>query len=473
MTGRPTLVELCRAAVVGPAWDHRIRRGGGAKASHVALHLGARLVQANWPAHAGTPPRPREPLTTAQADAARATLDRVVPLISEALDAHQRIVVATLEILDDKGAPTTAAVLSEFCSVRVGQHYATSIGQPLDEADVARKLAERHLDRPEPMAAEEFFQRHHTAYLRLWNQDGKEAIRTHPPSRIGLGHDERPPMIGVPGERSWQLGTDRSVYDRYRLHFSDAAKLRTRRPGREGRAVEDPEHLAQLEIWRACQGYGLARPAHRVILESLARATLDESTPLAQARAIWQRWCATPRRIAEGGPGTRDDDLTAAISAKVRVWAADQIAWSLRKSYGELSSMDDHVVRAIVQKVWMGLSAVEREEVGVVDSTLINGWVSTALDRGVAQVLHERARAIDTPPSARRCHRTCELLTERPDLARVLVNPESDDLARQGACTAYEAAAGERWGTAWREQALTGTEAAAYVSGLTPLEEVG
>lgn len=81
--------------------------------------------------------------------------------------------VATLEILDDKGAPTTAAVLSEFCSVRVGQHYATSIGQPLDQADVARKLAERHLDRPEPMAAEEFFQRHHTAYLRLWNQDGK------------------------------------------------------------------------------------------------------------------------------------------------------------------------------------------------------------------------------------------------------------------------------------------------------------
>ena len=100
------------------------------------------------------------------------------------------------------------------------------------------------------------------------------------------------------------------------------------------------------------------------------------------------------------------------------------------------------------------------------DSTLINGWVSTALDRGVAQVLHERARAIDTPPSARRCHRTCELLTERPDLARVLVNPDSDDLARQ-------AAARERWGTGWREQALTGAEAAAYVSGLTPLEEVG
>ena len=473
VTGRPTLVEVSRAGLTGPAWDHRIRRGGGAKASQVALHLGARLIVATWPVHAGSPPRPRDPLTTLQAEAAQARLDSLLPVISEALDTHLRIITLALDILADKGAPTTAAVLSEVCLVRVGRHFAARVTEPLDEEDLARTIAERQLDRAEPMAAEEFFQRHHTAYLRLWNQEGKEAVRTYPPSRIGLGSDERPPTIGVPGERSWRLGTDRSVYDRYRLHFSDAATLRTHRPARRGRTIEDPERLAQLEVWRACQGYGLARPAHRVILESLARATLDETRSLAQARQVWQRWCAAPRPILEGPAGTRDDDLTAAVSAKVRLWAADQIAWSLRKTYGELSSMDDHIVRAIVQKVWMGLSAVEREEVGVVDSTLINGWVSTALDRGVPQVLHERARVLDTPPSARRRHRACELLTERPDLARILVNPGADDLARAAASTAYEAAARERWGTGWREQALTGAEAAAYVSSLTPLEEVG
>jgi hypothetical protein len=473
VTGRPTLVELSRTALTGPDWDHRIRRGGGAKASQVALHLGARLIVATWPVHAGPPPRPRDPLTTHQAQAAQARLNSLLPVISQALDTHLRIVTLALDILADKGAPTTPAVLSEVCLVRVGRQYAAQGTEPLDEEDVARTIAERHLDRAEPMAAEEFFQRHHTAYLRLWNQEGKEAVRTYPPSRIGLGSDERPPMIGVPGERSWQLGTDRSVYDRYRLHFSETARLRTRRPARERRSREDPERLARLEVWRACQGYGLARPLHRVILESLARATLDESMSLAQARQVWAGWCAAPRPIADGGPGSCDDALSEAISAKLRLWAADQIAWSLRKTYGELSSLDDHLVRAIVQKVWMGLSAVEREEGGVVDSMLINGWVSAALDRGVPQLLHERTRGTETPPSARRCHRTCELLAEHPDLARVLVNPRADDLARQAASTAYEAVACSRWGAGWRELALTGAEASAYVAGLAALQEVG
>jgi hypothetical protein len=69
-------------------------------------------------------------------------------------------------------------------------------------------------------------------------------------------------------DHNWFLGSDH-VYDRYRLHAKRSAASRSVQPRA---AIGPPDgcfDLAELEVWRACQPYGLAHQEHRVALRSL------------------------------------------------------------------------------------------------------------------------------------------------------------------------------------------------------------
>jgi hypothetical protein len=133
-------------------------------------------------------------------------------------------------------------------------------------------------------------------------------LREWLPSSIGLGSDERPPLVPLTRMRNWQLGTDRSAYARYRLYFIATAQSRLRSPPEHARPPADPHRSAHAEIVRTCSGFGLQQPAHRMASRSVASAAADTAAvPLHDATRIWKEWQAESHPIV-------------ALTAKMRLW---------------------------------------------------------------------------------------------------------------------------------------------------------
>lgn len=457
-----TLVDEVRSLLGETSWAWELRRGGGAKPTHVARHIVLPALRARWTS--GRAPRARDVLSPQDIAEVRAQFAAAEPIWRMAVEAQLRIVSAVSTRLADRGTAVTPAELSERTATLVGRHLGTNSDAALDETAIVAALVAERTARVHPLGRDEFFAHYQAQYLAAWARQGAASVASHPPSAICLGHDRRPPTVGVHGDGGWTHGTDRSVHERYRWHVDQRAqprRERTRPP------VDDPHAPAREEIERCCQVYGLADPVHRAVLASLAALHVDDRGTAYAARGRWLLWLEQARPIECTRDGT-DRDLTLAASAKLRVWSTQSIGRSLAWSYGPLTSFDDLICQAVVRRVWQSLHGHERTQLDSAGSREVNGWLCTALDVAVPEVLARLGVGASDDPDVRRVDATCELVISAPDMAPRL-SRHRDPAVR----AAYDHLAQARFGTGWADIVLTYDEFVARFAGVLAAREVG
>ncbi len=496
-SGGPTLVSITSELLRGSEWTWRLSRGKGAKPSHVARHLGARLISAHWGTGPGPAPSPRSRVTGEQEEHARAVLEVLVPLISSGLDDHLAIVELALTLLAEAGLSVTATHFSEPGLIAIGNHLVEHPGVPIDRRAHAEALVTLIQRRGGGLPADEFYRTQFDRYRALWETTGTVSVRQSPPSKIALGSDERPPLVALGVRRSWMSGTDRAVYDRYKLCFDDRRRpSRIRDHGRRPAQVlasqaddatlpgdswlpPDPVAIAEREVVRTCRGYGLTERAHRRILVTLSQVQLDSSASASQALGQLKLSKSMPPAAPEDVEDEAEDDaevtadaeLGRAVSAKLRLWANTSHAWSLRETHGNLDGFHEHLNWVLVRATWMGL--LRREQMGEPVAALAT--VLTLLGPTLDHKFPEAVRrwsgiAARDAWSDRRHNQACELMATLTAHAPGLVRPRGE-AAADAAFAAYEKAAENRHGVAWREVVLTVDELADFLSGYLITEE--
>ncbi len=455
--GRGTLVSVVLDTLADPQWASRLVRGRGAKPSHVARHLGARLIRANWGQGPGVAPRERDLLDGDREAHARTVWAGVAAQASRGLDDHLAMVDNAAGLLAAQGHLRQRSQFSEPGLVLVGAHLVAHPGRPIDRTSLAQQLAGKVKARPTaaatgaPYAADEFYEAFSDHFLSSWERDGERSLRDYAPSEILLGSDERPPLVIGRTARSWFDGTDRSVYHRYRLSFRASAA------GPGGTHRLDRDEAALAEIKRACQGYGLSRPEHRTALVSLAVAQLDPDQPRVAAARIEQAWRSAPAPLATLPPGTSDRELTLAASAKLRLWHDSPSAWAVRQAHADVAVILDELHWALVRGMWMGLLRREQRNDATTDRPTLNRLMKTVMDRKLPEAVRAWPTiAAHQPWSVRRHEATVELVTGLGAQARDLVGV--DPVARAAARTAYELHARTVHGAGWPEVVLTAAE---------------
>lgn len=460
-TGGPTLISLVSEQLGRPEWRPRLVRGAGAKPSHVARHLGARLIRARWPATEQAP-REGQCLGWQQLSDAQAIWIELADDVSWGLAEHLAIVELAMQLLIDQGVECPRRLFSEPGLIAIGRHLVQRPGRPVDREELAARLARTMTDRAAAgrtgavLDADRFFAAYHEVFLRLWERDGVAALRDYPPSRIGLGTDRCPPTVSRL-ERSWMDGTDRSVHARYRAYFHQSHTP-------VGAARLHPDAAAATELDRAAQGYGLGMAAHRTVLTSLAAAQLDPSTSRTEAGRRERQWRISGDPLPALPAGQVDTDLVLAASAKLRLWHETTPAWWLRQTHGDLTH---RLNWALVRALWMDLLRQEHRSPIPIDRPTLNAAIRTALDNKIPEAVRSWAGIGQRPTrSERRLNASLEIVNGLGELARGLLG--ADPSAGQAT---YRQRAREAHGARWADRALSVEELAEYLRGFPVPEE--
>jgi hypothetical protein len=450
MNQNATVHSLVESALSGPEWDELFQRGSGSQRSDVLKHVAGRIVRGRWDVPSDGVPGYRKHLTAETAEAAQALIKRLLPAIREAVHLQKKVVAMALEVVQEFGLDASAADLSEPSCSAVGTAYAHDPPEPLDPGTLGREIAIAWRDRPVGLDKKAFADSWRDFYQREWAQYGTRSLVEFSPSAIGLGRDVAPPFEARRNENSWLLGTDRSVWGRYRLHFLAGARSCSEALPPAERFAHGTEGCAAEEISRTCRGYGLTTPGHRVALRSVSAAPV-EASPAGLARSIraWKVWMESVHQVSV--EAVVDEELAAAAAAKITLWFRySGPARELVKKHGPPDPYSDLISHALVRKLWMGLHCLEREHLPPASSDQLNPLLFAALDKAVPEaVMKWLTEASPTAPSEARTNSTTALLVGNPGLVDRLRRDASAEILEE-----YAELARARYGVAWTEQAL-------------------
>ena len=268
--------------------------------------------------------------------------------------------------------------------------------------------------------------------LRMNEQDFLAEVRAEwdlawPPDRpalpprssaLGLGSDTRPPLEGSRG--NWHLGTDRSVYSRYRRYSDASTQVRPPsdpEPDPEQHVTHRfrgarPVDIALTEVHRAAAPLGLGHAGHRVALVATADGLLPRSDGSLVSTDLHE-WAARGTDL----PTEADDELVDAISSHT----VDRIAnaWVA----GELGA-DTGLRTKIVRRLWQRLHGREVEwevplsRVGFA-TDLRDMYYHHLVERHDPPPAEERPPAVDLaatePGYADRVHATNAAIRDHPE----------------------------------------------------------
>lgn len=358
--------------------------------SDFVTRLAAPLLLGRWKREHGVAPRPRQRLTSAEA----AILDQHLGadlelLLRDAAGSCADVVASVRTLQVARHLPGTTAPFSERTAVWVRERFA-SAGRPSPEQceDFARGLV---VSTPSAVLdAEQFESGYSVRYDRAWELTGAENLRSNPPSLVGLGMDSRPCLVRQrpSRRRDWSQGTNRPVYERYRLRFKLSARSAPPRctdpacDHRPALTVDDP---AMQEVTRACAGFGLAEPAHRQIIRSIA----DGLSRLGGAGKGWTTWAAwaSPCRPIDL-EGDVDAELSDAVASAVSAWASGPVGAPLVAAYG-FDTLSGPLKIVLVRKAWMDLLGYERTFADPMRRCGIPRVIRTALYRHAPGAIRE------------------------------------------------------------------------------------
>jgi len=464
---RPTLRTVAGAFLDEHASGAFVRGSGLQRSDCVRLCL--KFCRKHWDRSIARQPRDCEPLATPAVEHAASILVAHRSTIESSLEAAGTVISTLERLLAARGTLRRRTEYGEMVISAVGT--AAVNGEVPDEAArrtiVGSVLA--GLDASPPLLSRETFaERYVDRYEQLWNQAGAGNLDSHAPSRIGLGSDERPLLVSAPYrelDHNWFLGSDRSIYDRYRLHAKRSAASRS--VSQTTPAPAEAGDLAELEVWRACQPYGLAHSEHRVALRSLyvAISAFDPQCGAGSATAPgysrkWKDWRAG--NVALSPRTWLDESMIEATRAYIRIWHRSRLSGrAAAERFGALDLRLEQASEAAVRKLWMDLFRCEREQHEPARSGRLAAFVGTAFDKGVAEALarwEEPGRGRPAPDATRTT--ATRLLLERNASLRAaaLGDPSGRSWAE-----AYEQAARQAVGPAWIQTYLSVRELATYL----------
>ena len=467
MISRPTLRTVAGAFLDEHASGAFVRGSGLQRSDCVRLCL--KFCRKHWDRSIADQPRDCEPLVSQAVQHAASILVAHRSMIEGSLEAAGTVISTLERLLAERGTVRRRTEYGEMVISAVGT--AAVNGEVPDEAArrsiVGTVLA--GLDASPPLLSRETFaERYVDRYEQLWTQAGAGNLDSYAPSRIGLGSDERPLLVSAPYrelDHNWFLGSDRSIYDRYRLHAKRSAASRSM-PQTPPTAPTRTGDLAELEVWRACQPYGLAHDEHRVALRSLyvAISAFDPERGAGSAAApsfrTWKDWRAG--NVTLSRQTWLDESMIAATRAYIRIWHRSRLSGrTATERFGALDLRLEQASEAAVRKLWMDLFRCEREQHEPARSGRLAAFVGTAFDKGVAEALarwEEPGRGRPAPDATRTT--ATRLLLERNASLRaaVLGDPSGSAWA-----DAYEQAARQAVGPAWIQTYLSVRELTMYL----------
>lgn len=377
-------------------------RGVGLKFSDNIDHVGMAALNRLCP-----DPGDRDSVTT------QATV--VVPMMWEA-DQLARSVSRQVRVRT--GQPIRDTILSERIATSLGAGVRVH-GHLPDAQDVTQltsRLTQWWLDREPALSASEFAVSAAARQARVWLQRGARTLVDHPPSRLLLGHDERPPLVGDGSSPRWLQGTDRSVYSRYRNYFDPRAASRVGPRHQHRCAWDTPVRSRGQELEHAvdtsCEPYGLEHPQHVRILEVLVMAaTGGPATPRPRVEFVdWDSSC-TAVSTADVEP---HDWLSLRVAAHCDAFWRGPDGSALRREWGwDLSQHLDEIQTLLTRRAWQDLVRREREHLRPAALCTADRVVRLAVQFGVGGMLWALLRGeamVPQAPSAARLDATWQLV---------------------------------------------------------------
>ncbi|AXH95458.1 hypothetical protein [Ornithinimicrobium avium] len=386
---------------------HLGARGTGMKLSHLVDHVGCVALGAR---------------ATGSAESVLVALTpTITDLMVEADGMARRVMSAVRDAVDDS---VRDSELSVFVATACAASLRTEQRLPLaeEEQQLVARLTARVLEsraRGQAWDPETFATAAGPRFRAAWLAAGARHLTEWPPSQIGLGHDERPPLLTAParGPRTWVQGSDRSVYSRYALFFDPRARRRSGNgqrhdcpQDRRGHARPDPVALA-VDV--ACETYGLEHEGHRGLLRTLAShvdGPASSHGPRVRLRFVdWDEEC----RPLPTTDGPAQEALTERFLELQASWWRSVPARQLLDRWGDPSCYLHLVGPLLVRRAWQTLLGRERELADPAGTCAVDGLVGTALTKGVGtelSALLRGERGLPPAPSLQRTQATLQLL---------------------------------------------------------------
>lgn len=360
-----------------PEWDHVAVRGGGLTVTLVTTRMVLPLLGGIRPD--ATKQGAKEQDTVEKSlGPVLAQVQSLLPLLRRLIDdgvelARRRSIAATVSEIAGKLVYTATAGLQQ--------------GEPLSDLELEAVLAtflENRVPAGRVMDKDEF-SAYDGLFADLWEREGEPAMQRWPHSIHGLGPDERPPLIGNGRENTW-LGTERSVYSRYRLAANDIE------------VAGDADEIAQAEITRACGRWAVLSDSPFVVLRSLAaglqRGPFHDGEIWFPAPPADRSWKSDPRPMApsDSAEDTRtstwvNEDLADLAQARIATFVRKTEQGAYLRSNGLIHEAHEHAMR----RAWMKCFEFDRRarNIDAADGVRI---VDLAIFKGIPSGQAHRAK---------------------------------------------------------------------------------
>lgn len=435
---------------------HLGARGVGLKLSHLVNQVGSAALGAHAEGSGEHTLRPLVP--------------PVVEVMVEADQLGRRVMDAVRDAVDDTVRDSELSLpVATACGACLRHHE--RLPTVAEEDALVRSLIAKIVEsreREDVLGPEAFASAAGPRFRQTWMAGGTQRLAKWPPSDIGLGHDERPPLVTPPVDqsRTWLQGTDRSVHSRYALFYDGRASLRPS-ANRQHDCTQDGQRrrggdVVGLSVDLACQTYGLEHEEHHTLLRLLS-AHADGPAPSGTFRPPLRRvdWDQECRPIPLPGVPAHDRLLDRVLDLQESWWHSPA-GRLIRDRCGEPSSYLHLLRELLVRRVWQSLTGRERELVLPAGTCAVDGLVRTALTKGVGTVLPAMLRDgqdLPPPPSHQRLQATLELVsTEQMQTDGSDRVPSAEEISSR-----YEALLAER-GAAAEHQFLDRHEFAVLMS---------
>ncbi len=334
------------------------------KRSDFVEHVAVRLIRKLWAADRGKAPNPRTVLDSGdQAILSGLVTGTFESDVRRGAEACEAVLQTVADFADAEGVRLPSQKVSERACTRVGRALveATDLDLAFVESTAAELVAV--LSGPTAMPKNEFIAAWSDAYDAAWTADGCTSTQSWPPTAIGLGLDRRPALVPVSrsgtGHHNWSAGTNRTVYERYSLHFKATARGEPTTCANPSCANPRPAERvdpAPVEVHRACQVYGLSLLEHQTLLRSVAEGLEAEPTR-ARGWMRWEEW-ATPCRPVDVSQPT-DGAISDAMASALAAWPGTDVGHLMVGQHG-MSAILPPLRRITIRKFWMDAHRYER-----------------------------------------------------------------------------------------------------------------
>lgn len=448
---------LIQTLLVGASFARHTRWGGGVQRSELGRSA-ARMFDTEWSARGESRISHDTRLSRRQAEVAAAVLWHLEPLLILIAQSTARLVVLVSDACAKADRPVYLDRFSGRCC-SAATTYVRRYGRAPDDAELqamARRVTVNVMNEMPRCSASEFASRYAAIYDREWARSGEANLTTNPPSLLLLGTDRRPPLVRPSRSRESDMcGTDRSVYGRYASYRPPAPGQRTPFRSRSGRCVqpetprERDRDVADEEVWRACQPYGLAQGSHRSVLRGVHHGlSWDGQGSLLPEESDLSRRCVVLRCSDEQA-------IAAAVQRLVGLRMARQLRttvpatggidvegqhWDIDTEVNLFAGLFDRAAEIVMRRLWKAAHGLEMYVEEHMCSCSLAYTVAVAIDRAVPAALpYARGRGDDPstlPPDEHTLttappvefaaaieaqNQTCDLLMRHPDSAAFLL----------------------------------------------------